>query len=623
MNFLKFSLVLSVVALFLVLPQVNLSGYVQGTISSKFIYFLYGCLILLGLYILNIVSEKKIIFSFSKLDFALVALIGYVSFNRYVIQSYFGFSIRYAELIGLSFLYIILRSLSSRNYYWLLLVIIVSGIFQAVYGNLQLLGYYPSNHSGFKMTGSFFNPGPYAGFLVSVWSVAIGMFLFKDKITSLVQSEVKNTFLFLNVFIKYAFEYIPLLGLVSIALVLPATQSRASWLAAVISGLILFEFRYSFLSNLFKRISVFKKALVSILSIGILYVGLFGIYNFKKGSSDGRVFIWKVTTEMIVENPFFGVGFDNFKAHYMNQQAHYFAINGETPEAMIADNTYYAFNEWLQFMAENGSLGFMLLVGVLLILFKIKVKEEIKYAALIAKISLLTISVFACFSYPMQILPVKLILVFLVALLANSDTDSYLFYCKANNMRQWAFKTVVLVLGVFYLYQTNCYVRNLNQGFITWGNALNDHQYGDYAGSINEYESVYTIFKNDGDFLMNYGKTLALAGKHRKAIEILEQAKNFLNTTVLETALGDNYKALRQYGKAEICYKKAANMVPAHFYPNYLLVKLYDDSGQERKAVIMARRIMDKKIKIPSTAIKEIRAVMREILAKHKKTSGF
>lgn len=31
-----------------------------------------------------------------------------------------------------------------------------------------------------KWTGSFFNPGPYAGFLVSVWPATLGMYLFKD-----------------------------------------------------------------------------------------------------------------------------------------------------------------------------------------------------------------------------------------------------------------------------------------------------------------------------------------------------------------------------------------------------------------------------------------------------------
>ncbi|AOW10604.1 hypothetical protein EM308_14495 [Flavobacterium gilvum] len=565
-----------------------------------------------------------VFFSFSKLDVSLFLLVGYIILNRYVIQTYFGFSIRYLELVGLSFLYVILRNISLANSLWLLLTIVISGIFQAVYGNLQLLGYCISNHSGFKMTGSFFNPGPYAGFLVSVWSVALGMYLFKIKIISQLQSQTKNDSFLFNEFIKKAFEYIPLLGLISIAIVLPATQSRAAWIAAIASSVILMELRYRFLSNLFRKATIkFQKTAIVLFSVGILSTGLFSIYHYKKSSSDGRIFIWKVTTEMIADTPVFGVGFDRFKTHYMNYQANYFEKNRETRETMVADNTYYAFNEFLQFIVENGLIGFMFLMVTAFILFKVKAKEDYKYLSLVAKTGLFGIAVFACFSYPMQILPIKLVLVFLVSTLSNIDGDTYQLKYNQSKERSWAFKTVILVLGAICIYQTNLYASNLNKGFIVWENALNSHQYGDYNEAISAYKSVYTVFNRDGDFLMNYGKTLAIVGEYHKAIEVLKQAKCFLNTSVIETSLGDSYKAIKQYNKAEAAYQNAINMIPSHFYPNYLLAKFYDDSGQEQKAVVLAQKILSKKIKIPSTAIDEIHEEMREILVKNKKPLGF
>ena len=173
----------------------------------------------------------------------------YITINRYLIQSLLGFSIRYIELLGLSFLYLVLRSISLKNYPWLLLTIVLSGIIQAVYGNLQLFGYYSSNHSGFKMTGSFFNPGPYAGFLVSVWVVALGMYLFKDTLISRMLLQINTKIIVLNKLIKYIFEYIPILGLISIALVLPALKSRASWIATIIATGVLLELRYHFVKK--------------------------------------------------------------------------------------------------------------------------------------------------------------------------------------------------------------------------------------------------------------------------------------------------------------------------------------------------------------------------------------
>ena len=46
---------------------------------------------------------------------------------------------------------------------WLL---IAAGTVEAVWGLLQVYGYEPSKHSLYALTGSFYNPGPYSGFLI-------------------------------------------------------------------------------------------------------------------------------------------------------------------------------------------------------------------------------------------------------------------------------------------------------------------------------------------------------------------------------------------------------------------------------------------------------------------------
>ena len=55
-------------------------------------------------------------------------------------------------------------------------------------------------------------------------------------------------------------------------------------------------------------------------------------------------------------------------------------------------------------------------------------------------------------------------------------------------------------------------------------------------------------------------------------------------------------------------------MSPARFYPLYLLAKLFDETGQQEKAVAMAKEVMKKEVKIESTAIKEIQEEMRKIV---------
>ncbi len=499
------------------------------------------------------------------------------------------------------------------------LVIIFSGIIQSFYGNLQLLGYYPSNHSAFKITGSFFNPGPYAGFLTAVWPISLGMYLFKEVIENQCKKTFKNKFSSIqNMLIKFTLEYIPLVGIVSVAILLPATRSRASWLAVIIGSLILIEWRYHIIKKVFSKISGLKKTILLSGTIIVIGISLFGIYNLKKGSSDGRLLVWNVSKEIIKDNSVTGVGFDRFKAHYMNYQADYFAEHGETMEALVADNTYYAFNEGFQFIVENGFIGFLILCMVIFTIHRVKVEDKNNFLFFIIKATLLTIGVFALFSYPMQLLPIKLIIVIILALLASLDFGKYHIGRDIKPYKIRILKTTFFILSIIGFLKGVTYTQTLGLSFKTWENGLTLYKYGDYKGAVEEFKDVYSIFKNEGDFLMNYGKALSMNKQDLEAIKVLERTKFHLNTTIIETALGDSYKNLKQYSKAEVAYIHAKNMIPVRFYPMYLLAKLYNESGENTKAIMIAKQILEKDIKIPSTAIKEIQAEMKIMIHQHE-----
>jgi len=141
---------------------------------------------------------------------------------------------------------------------------------------------------------------------------------------------------------------------------------------------------------------------------------------------------------------------------------------------------------------------------------------------------------------------------------------------------------------------------------------------GAWKACLEDYEKAYPVLHDDGDFLTNYGKALSMAGEHSKAIAILQQATGRYPNTVVYTALGDSYKATGETGKAEQAYLHAWYMNPSRFYPKYLLAKLYDESGQKEKAVTTAKELLEKQVKIGSTAIDEIRAEMEKIISENK-----
>ncbi|MDE6349086.1 MAG: hypothetical protein K2L60_10685, partial [Bacteroides sp.] len=55
--------------------------------------------------------------------------------------------------------------------------LMLTGGVQALLGLLQLYGYAASHHSLYAMTGSFFNPGPYSGYLAMALPVCLHQWL--------------------------------------------------------------------------------------------------------------------------------------------------------------------------------------------------------------------------------------------------------------------------------------------------------------------------------------------------------------------------------------------------------------------------------------------------------------
>ncbi|WP_298487555.1 O-antigen ligase family protein [uncultured Maribacter sp.] len=614
-NLLKRIELVAISILIITLPQVNIKSFFNSTVTSKFIYFSYFLLALLIPFILHFLRLKKI--KLSKLDGFLVSFILYITVNRYIIQGDYSFSIRYLELLGLSLLYCILRSIKPHNFYWLFLAIVISGTIQAIYGNLQLLGYFASNHSGFNITGSFFNPGPYGGFLVCVWILALGMYLFKENIIHKIKGEFDNKSKYYINTVTYLFNYIPLVGLATTLLVIPATQSRAAWVALLLGSLFLLIIKHKIKSGIFKPQTKIRKAISILLVFSILASMFYGAYHFKKNSADGRLLVWKVSANIVADYPVFGVGFDRFMAHYMNYQASYFLNDLASNEVELAGNTRYAFNEFIQLIVENGLVGGVLLLLLIYGIVTIKIMSSNKEISYIIKSVLIGIGIFASFSYPMQILPVKCILVLLLALIANIDVQKKAIGLFMKKRIQIVYKISFLTCGVFLLFFGITTLKKFTIGFKTWKEASYSFNNELYNTSVKEYESVLTIFHNNGVFLEQYGQALGFNGQHEKALLFLALAEKHVNSNVQQTTLGDNFKRLTKYKDAEMAYVKASKMIPNLLYPNYLLAKLYNESGQKEKAIKMANKVLKMPVKIHSNAVTEINNEMKMIINKN------
>ena len=96
--------------------------------------------------------------------------------------------------------------------------LIVAGMVEAVWGLLQVYGYEPSGHSLYALTGSFYNPGPYSGFLAMCVPLALHEWLVR----------------------KGIWKHLALLAMVLMLVVLPSGMSRSAWLAAIVASCYVF-----------------------------------------------------------------------------------------------------------------------------------------------------------------------------------------------------------------------------------------------------------------------------------------------------------------------------------------------------------------------------------------------
>lgn len=575
--------------------------------------FLYSGITIGSFFVIYIQWRKNDIpFRITTIDIVAGIILVYILANRYLLQDVVNFSFQFYELLGLALIYIIIRKTDTKYTPLLLLTLLVGSLLQAVYGNLQLYGIFPSWHADFKLTGSFFNPGPYAGYLASVFPAALGIWLFRNQLDFRNQrsdTEVNES----DTVKKNLFIFVAFVSGVAMLLVLPATQSRAAILAVAVSTAFLLLCRYNGKEQLYRFLDThFKKITVFVLTGVIVLGGLGAGYWVKKDSADGRLLIWKVSTQMISEQPITGLGFDRYRAGYMDAQAVWFQNNPGDPSAVLAADNHYAFNELLQFTAEQGVIGLILLLILGILIVRTTDKTNSVWL-IISKAGILSIGVFAFFSYPAQILPIKLNLVLFVAIVALYGKQISLQFTLPQWLAPWlkgVLAALVLgasVWGVLHLNE----LRNASK---TWKQGLDLYNSGNIEQSLLAYEEVYPVFNRDGDFLTNYGKALSMAGEHQRAIEVLNEAKKHVNNTIIQTALGDSYKALHRFEEAEEAYLLASYMLPERFYPKYLLAVFYEETGQAERAIPIARELFYKEPRIESTAVYEIKQEMERIL---------
>jgi O-antigen ligase len=396
-----------------------------------------------------------------------------------------------------------------------------------------------------------------------------------------------------------------------------SSTSRTAWIACALGASLVLINKWSLVCTMatFFR-NNWVKLILFVVAFSTCLITFYFLYNYRPGSVDGRLLIYEVGGSMVANNPIFGSGLGSFEYLYNLAQADYLS-NGKVPYAkqLLADNTFFAFNEYLRVAIEFGIVGVILLLLVAIAIYR-QSKKIISQKNLIADNnivlgaigSLLSITICSLSSYPFHILSVSVLIVFYLAIIAR-DTKSYVISVP------FSFILALLLVIVMSFSMFNEYRRmiSLKNWKTAAGFALNDN----FSKARPIYEKVYPILHTNGRFLFNYGAELFIDGNKKKSIKILEKSKETFSHSDLYLYLGRNYDELGMFEKSENNYKTASAITPSRFIPKELLFDLYTKYKKIALAKSQADLIVKYPVKIPSDTVTKIKLRARRFLTQN------
>lgn len=318
-----------------------------------------------------------------------------------------------------------------------------------------------------------------------------------------------------------------------------------------------------------------------------------GLYFYKRSSADGRILIWTVCIEMIKEKPLTGWGINGFEAKYMNYQADYFNRNPTSYFSMLADETQNPFNEFIHLAIIGGiPLASAFLCALIWVIRSFFLHKDNHSGVLVSLV--LVLFIWCLFSYPLHVPFVWCIILFICIL--SFCSISYLptlkIYCIS-----------ISFIGVLCLFlYTKATFRDIHRIYLQ-ERALRHLD----ESTIYEYERLHKEYTTDYFFLYNYGALLHHLGNYRKSLDVLRECSLYLADYNMLLIMGDDYQHLGVPDSALVCYKHASAMIPNRFLPLYYQMKTYQETGDEDNAIRIAKIIIHKPMKIPSSLVTAVK----------------
>lgn len=494
----------------------------------------------------------------------------------------------FLQMCWMCLLYVVLRMVFVGCTYTLLYIgavlILVLGAIESFWGFWQIINE-TSRHGVFLLTGNFLNPGPYSAY--PMMGAIAGLCFMNahpnpDALRAVLARTGESTLLNIK---RYTLNAINILTWVCL-MVLPATWSRAAWVGVGVVALWLYRQRY------WKwRWYVWGGLLA--LAIVVFFV--------KQGSAEGRLIIWTAALASWCENPIWGAGYGGFNHACAEGIAALYQYDpvmfSGFQHAGVAE---FSYNALLQILVEQGITGatFCVILVTLVVKSAYRICPPLLYV-------LVSMILFSFFSYPLEILPYRILLTMIVAVVSSVHSDN-----EKQQKPQWWKSVLVglLSIGIWFPLKSETERRKESDEGYRLISSLKDPCF------LKDYRELLPDERDNSSFLFDMAKLLQSNGRYKDSNAILQLGIQVCRDPMFYVLMGKNYKSMGFPERADSAYVKAFQILPNRMYPLYQRMLLQQELGNTDLMQILARQIVEMKPKIKSPATDEMQEKARLLL---------
>jgi tetratricopeptide (TPR) repeat protein len=467
-------------------------------------------------------------------------------------------------------------------------LIILTSFLESSYCILQYLNILPSLDSFFHVTGSWKNPNVTAMFLAMTFPA----FLI---VTKQEKGHLRSPWFWTGT------------SFIIFSIILLKGRTALIGLLIIV---ILFVITNNTLRRKLKEYSLYRRILLLFFTslLGSLFV--YKLVLYKQASSEGRLFVWKISLQDIKNKALLGSGLGMFEHDYNLAQANYFA-NGHATSNEVENAAFVrvAYNEFLATTFQGGSIALILFCTFILFLLFVSirvVKEHIQHHFFDIENIDLTERMFCVFgllafcgmslvNFTINAVPVMVVFVVYISRVVSNEklnTESQ----SSNFSKIFTSVAVPLfcVIATVLLYQEIVQAKVYNTA-VTARDIAKD---GNFRDAANSNKTVEKIIKGNASYWADYGYSLYKIGYYKPALARLRKAIQVSSNPDYYTAIGDCYNKLNLRDSAITSYTIAANIQPNRLTPQLGLMYLYFGNRDTSQALQIANKILLMKPKV-------------------------